>query len=501
MQLVGDDLFVTNVERLRARHRRRDGQRDPHQAEPDRHAHRDARLHPPRRRERLPVASSATARARPRTRSSPTSPSPPTRGRSRRAACRAPIAWPSTTSSCASASSSARARSTRAQPVHAGLAPSVRRRGTQSPGLGVARRRGQVASASLFAGRQALFLESNMAKSKVAVLKVKPETILEDIERLCELGGMKQALAQGPHDHPQGQHLLALPVPRREHDALADGGHHPGAQARRLHRHHVRAEQDGRDQRLQGRGPEPLRPALQASTTIPVLYNFKDDRHEVGRVPAQGEDARPSPHLPRGDPDPRLLLRQEHRPPADGEVPHLHDDDRRDEERLRRAARDQAALHALVDPPDARRSPRHPEGDPHGPLRGDGRHDGRQRPRAAHDDPGRQGLHARERRPGGHRRRRRQDDGLRPDEARVHQGRPRRRARRGRPARHRDRRRRHLRRELGLPRWATTGASHVGRLAVVRPAEELPEALLPHAARERVHLRAARPTTTTTAGR
>ena len=36
-----------------------------------------------------------------------------------------------------------------------------------------------------------------MAKSKVAVLKVKPETILEDIERLCELGGMKQALAQG----------------------------------------------------------------------------------------------------------------------------------------------------------------------------------------------------------------------------------------------------------------------------------------------------------------
>ena len=36
-----------------------------------------------------------------------------------------------------------------------------------------------------------------MAKSKVAVLKVKPETILEDIERLCELGGMKQALAPG----------------------------------------------------------------------------------------------------------------------------------------------------------------------------------------------------------------------------------------------------------------------------------------------------------------
>jgi uncharacterized protein (DUF362 family) len=33
-----------------------------------------------------------------------------------------------------------------------------------------------------------------MAKSKVAVLKVKPETILEDVHRLCELGGMAKAL-------------------------------------------------------------------------------------------------------------------------------------------------------------------------------------------------------------------------------------------------------------------------------------------------------------------
>src|SRR5579883_1016775 len=36
-----------------------------------------------------------------------------------------------------------------------------------------------------------------MAKSKVAVLKCKPETILSDIERLCDLAGMKQALAAG----------------------------------------------------------------------------------------------------------------------------------------------------------------------------------------------------------------------------------------------------------------------------------------------------------------
>lgn len=36
-----------------------------------------------------------------------------------------------------------------------------------------------------------------MAKSKVAVLKVQPETVLKDIVRLCELGGMDKALAKG----------------------------------------------------------------------------------------------------------------------------------------------------------------------------------------------------------------------------------------------------------------------------------------------------------------
>ena len=43
VQLVGDDLFVTNSERLAARHRRRCDQFDSDQGQPDRHAHRDAR--------------------------------------------------------------------------------------------------------------------------------------------------------------------------------------------------------------------------------------------------------------------------------------------------------------------------------------------------------------------------------------------------------------------------------------------------------------------------
>jgi uncharacterized protein (DUF362 family) len=36
-----------------------------------------------------------------------------------------------------------------------------------------------------------------MGKAKVAVLKCKPETILDDTDRLCDLAGMKQALAPG----------------------------------------------------------------------------------------------------------------------------------------------------------------------------------------------------------------------------------------------------------------------------------------------------------------
>lgn len=36
-----------------------------------------------------------------------------------------------------------------------------------------------------------------MSKSKVSVLKVKPATILDDVERLCSLADMKGALAAG----------------------------------------------------------------------------------------------------------------------------------------------------------------------------------------------------------------------------------------------------------------------------------------------------------------
>ena len=77
VQLVGDDLFVTNPERLAPRHRGRRRQRAPGQGQPDRHPDRDAGG-----RSRWPSAAGytsdrvATAPARPRTPRSPTWPSP-----------------------------------------------------------------------------------------------------------------------------------------------------------------------------------------------------------------------------------------------------------------------------------------------------------------------------------------------------------------------------------------------------------------------------------------
>ena len=53
VQLVGDDLFVTNVKRLQRGHRHRHGQLDPDQGQPDRHADRDARGDRPRALQRL----------------------------------------------------------------------------------------------------------------------------------------------------------------------------------------------------------------------------------------------------------------------------------------------------------------------------------------------------------------------------------------------------------------------------------------------------------------
>ena len=112
VQLVGDDLFVTNAERLARGHRGGRGQQRAGQGEPDRHADRDARDRRPGHPPAGTRASCPTARARPRTPPSPTWPWPPAAARSRPARRPDRTGWPSTTGCCASRPTSARPRPT-----------------------------------------------------------------------------------------------------------------------------------------------------------------------------------------------------------------------------------------------------------------------------------------------------------------------------------------------------------------------------------------------------
>ena len=77
LQLVGDDLFVTNTKILKEGIEKQHRQRHPDQGEPDRHADRDAGGHRDGRGGEATPPSSRIARARPKTTPSPTSPWPP----------------------------------------------------------------------------------------------------------------------------------------------------------------------------------------------------------------------------------------------------------------------------------------------------------------------------------------------------------------------------------------------------------------------------------------
>ncbi len=169
-------------------------------------------------------------------------------------------------------------------------------------------------------------------------------------------------------------------------------------------------------------------------------------------------------------------------------MPHLHDDDRGDEECLRRAAEHQAPLHAFLDPRNAGGSPGDSEGDPYRAVRDHGRHDRRQRSRPSHDVSGHQERDAGVGRPGSDRRGGRTPDGLRSAVDSLHRagapGRPRRRG----PARDRNRRGPgSRRRELAVLGRQEPGAHRRRRPDLVRSAEAVSAAVLPYAAGQRIH--------------
>ncbi len=214
-------------------------------------------------------------------------------------------------------------------------------------------------------------------KSKVAVLFTSPDTVLEDYERLFELaGGQNRPSAGRPH-HPQRQHHLALPHAGRQH--------HPLAARRQLS---APCAQAGFDDLVCVQNQTVVTNAFKGEDLngyLPIFRHYNiagalqlpQGRHDLGALPPQGQDAGPRPHLPGRHPHPRLLHRQEHRPPAHGQDPHVHHHHRGDEERLRRPAEQVPPLHPHLDPRNPGRPAGHPEGNPPRHLRHHGRHHGR----------------------------------------------------------------------------------------------------------------------------
>ena len=159
-------------------------------------------------------------------------------------------------------------------------------------------------------------------------------------------------------------------------------------------------------------------------------------------------------------------------------------------------------LHAFVDSRNAGGSAGHPEGDPQRAVRRHGRNHGGNGPGPRTMYPVVKDVHARVGGPGGDRRGRGEDDGLRPDVPRLHPLRARRRAWAWAiRAKSRSWATDICEGDLGLSRRRQLARVGVRRLHVVRSDEALPEAVLSHAARQRVHPRPARCITTTTAGR
>ena len=62
---------------------------------------------------------------------------------------------------------------------------------------------------------------AGLVKAKVAVVRTSVGTVFSDIQRALELGGREPGPRLARDDDPQGQHLLALPLSRRQHHALA----------------------------------------------------------------------------------------------------------------------------------------------------------------------------------------------------------------------------------------------------------------------------------------
>ena len=136
--------------------------------------------------------------------------------------------------------------------------PTPRSTGCARSGLGVLSRRCPGRGRST-AGRL-----KRMAKARVAVLKTKPETVLADVGRTMEMADSAGTSRRAPRPSSRTTSPGTTRSPAANTTPWQLEGTILALARRGFTDQVVRAEQDRRHQRLQGRGPEPLRPDLQA---------------------------------------------------------------------------------------------------------------------------------------------------------------------------------------------------------------------------------------------
>ena len=180
-----------------------------------------------------------------------------------------------------------------------------------------------------------------MSKAKVAIIRTRPETVLDDVVRLFELADGPAALYPGTCTILKDNISWHYPFPsanttpwQLEGTILALRKHGFSDLVCVQNKTEVTDAFKGED--LNG-----YKPIFKAHG-IEVRFNFKDE--DMGWVPYKPKARMRALDDIYGDrpADPRFFRRPEHRPSADGQVPHLHDDDRGDEKRLRRPAQPQA---------------------------------------------------------------------------------------------------------------------------------------------------------------
>jgi hypothetical protein len=185
-----------------------------------------------------------------------------------------------------------------------------------------------------------------VATSKVAVIRVTPEGILHEIDRLLDLAGVSQALARDKTTILKDNISWHFPFPGANTTPWQLEGTIRALSRRGFNDQVCVQNKTVVTNAFKGEDLNHYVPIFKRYG-IPVLYNFKDEDMTWVRFEPKARMRVLKRIFPEGIHIPDYFLGKNSRPPADDEVPHLHDDDRRDEERVRRAVEHAAALHAL----------------------------------------------------------------------------------------------------------------------------------------------------------